>query len=193
MNITRKDGELAVDIARKTIVSWVKSRERFQPESYPDIFDNPGGTFVTIHTYPEKELRGCIGFPEAIFPIVKAIVEAAITSTHDPRFPELTEDELNEIIIEVSILTKPEPINVNDPKDYPKNVRIGKDGLIVRRGIHSGLLLPQVATEHNLNEESFLKHTCLKAGLEPDAWLKKDTNILKFQSLVFSEKRPGKI
>lgn len=191
--MNKKDGELAVKIARKTIDLWVKSREKFKPEGYPKIFNEPRGVFVTIHTHPEKQLRGCIGFPEPRFPLIKALMEAAIASAQDPRFHDLQEEELDKIILEVSVLTKPEPINVKNPKEYPKKIEIGKDGLIVKRGYHSGLLLPQVATEHNLNEEDFLIHTCIKAGLPPDAWLEKDVQIFKFQSLIFSEKEPRKI
>lgn len=189
--MNKKDGEVAVKIVRQTIDLWVKSRERIKPEGYPKVFDEPRGAFVTIHTYPEKQLRGCIGFPEPRFPLIKALVEAAIASAHDPRFPDLKEDELDKIILEVSVLTKPELIKVNNPKNYPKKIRIGRDGLIVKKGFHSGLLLPQVATEHNLNEEDFLMHTCIKAGLPPDAWLDKGVEIFRFQSLIFSEKKPG--
>jgi uncharacterized protein (TIGR00296 family) len=187
-----KDGIFALKIARQTIELWVKSREKFRPEGYPKIFDEPRGVFVTIHTHPEKQLRGCIGFPEPGFPLIKALVEAAVASTHDPRFSPLQKEELDRIIVEVSVLTRPEPIKVKNSKEYPKKIKIGRDGLIVKRGYHSGLLLPQVATEHKLNKEDFLMHTCIKAGLPPDAWLEKDVEIFKFQSLIFSEKKPGK-
>ncbi len=192
--MNEKNGRMAVKIARKTIDLWVRSREKFDPKTndYPKGFDDPAGVFVTLHTHPSKELRGCIGFPEPRFPLIKALIEAAVASTQDPRFPPLEEDELGKVVVEVSVLTKPDPIRVKDPKDYPKKVRIGKDGLIVRRGIYSGLLLPQVAPEHNLDEKSFLSHTCLKAGLPPDSWMEKGIDIFRFQSLIFSEKNPGK-
>lgn len=190
--MNKENGRIAVDIARKTIELWVKEKKKFEPESYSEEFNENRGVFVTIHTYPEKELRGCIGFPEPRFSLIKALIEAAISSTHDPRFPDLKEDELNQIIIEISVLTKPELIEVKSPKEYLKKIKIGKDGLIVRSGYHSGLLLPQVATEHKLDREDFLKHTCLKAGLSPDAWLKDKIEIFRFQSLIFSEKKPGK-
>lgn len=190
--MNEENGRIAVDIARKTIELWIKEKKKFEPESYPEEFNENRGVFVTIHTYPEKELRGCIGFPEPRFPLIKVLIEAAAASTHDPRFPVLKEGELNQIVIEVSVLTKPEPIRAKSPKEYPKKIKIGKDGLIVRSGYHSGLLLPQVATEHKLDREGFLKHTCLKAGLSPDAWLEEGIEIFSFQSLIFSEKKPGK-
>ena len=169
------DGTKAVEIARRTIELWLKNREKHKPEGYPKEFDEKYGVFVTIHTYPEKELRGCIGFPEPVYPLIKALQEAAISAaTHDPRFPPLAESELNKVIIEVSVLTKPELIKVENPKDYVKNIRIGKDGLIAKKGFHSGLLLPQVATEYKWGAEEFLSQTCMKAGLSPDTWLDKE-------------------
>lgn len=191
--MNENEGEIAVKIARQAIELWVRTKERLKPGKYPKTFNSPRGVFVTIHTYPEGKLRGCIGFPEPQFPLIKALVTAAVSSAHDPRFPPLKEDELDEIVIEVSVLTKPEKIKISDPKYYPKRVKVGKDGLIVKRGFQSGLLLPQVATEYNLDEKDFLTQTCLKAGLSPDAWLEKDVEIFKFESLVFSEKKPGEI
>lgn len=189
--MNESEGMVAVKIARQTIEAWVRSGEKYEPGDCPEVFEEKMGVFVTIHTYPEKDLRGCIGFVEPVFPLKKAIVEAAIAATHDPRFPELEAKELGKIIIEVSVLTKPEIIEVNDPKEYPKKIVIGRDGLIVKKGMNSGLLLPGVATEHKLDEESFLTHTCMKANLPSDAWLDKDTDVLRFHSQVFSEKKPG--
>lgn len=186
-----EQGSIAVKIARKTINIWVKQNKKLKPDKYPPEFDEKMGVFVTIHTYPKKDLRGCIGFPEPRLPLIDALVEAAIASTQDTRFPSLEEEELDKIIVEVSVLTRPELIKVNDPKDYPKKIRIGKDGLVVKKDMQSGLLLPQVATEHNLGDKDFLMHTCLKAGLPPGAWLEEGVEVFKFQSNVFSEKEPG--
>ncbi len=187
----QSEGLEAVKIARKAIELWVKEKKKFQPDKYPQPFREKRGVFVTLHTYPGKELRGCIGFPEPVYPLIKALVDAATEATEDPRFLPLAEKELNKIIVEVSILTKPELIKVKKPREYPKNIRIGKDGLIVRKGPFSGLLLPQVATEYGFNPEEFLSQTCLKAGLSPGDWLSDETKIYRFQSLVFSEKEPG--
>jgi uncharacterized protein (TIGR00296 family) len=189
--MNEKEGRLAVRMARQAIDLWVRSGEKLKPKGYPRVFEEPRGVFVTIHTYPERQLRGCIGFVEPGFPLVKAIVEAAVASTRDPRFPPLQENELDRVTVEVSVLTRPERVKVRKPGEYPGKVRIGRDGLIVKRGFHSGLLLPQVAGEHNLNEEDFLSHTCMKAGLPPRAWLESGTEVFRFQSLVFSEKSPG--
>ncbi len=192
MAMNSKEGRAAVVIARKAVDLWVTSGKRLVPKDYPESFDVPAGVFVTIHTYPGRELRGCIGFPEPVLPLIKGLVEAAVASTRDPRFPEMGKDELGSIIIEVSVLTRPEPIRARGPEGYLRKIRTGKDGLIVRKGHHSGLLLPQVAKEHGLGREEFLSHTCIKAGLSPDAWKEGDLEIFRFQSLVFSEKEPGR-
>lgn len=184
-----KSGKIAVQIARETIDLWVKKRERLEPKEYPKEFLDKRGCFVTIHTYPERELRGCIGYPEPIIPLIKALVDCAIHSTQDPRFPKLTESELDRIIIEVSILTKPELIT-GEKQGCLKRIEIGKHGLIIQQGERKGLLLPQVAKEHGFDKEEFLMHTCLKAGLPPMAWKEKETKAYRFQSEIFSETKP---
>ena len=103
----------------------------------------------------------------------------------DPRFPSVDESELDSLDYEITVLTKPQVIEVEKPIDYLDNIIIGKDGLIVERGFYRGLLLPQVAPEHNMDKEEFLSHTCMKAGLRPDAWLDKNTKVYKFQGQIF--------
>ena len=127
-------------------------------------------------------------------PLKNAIIEGAQSATRDPRFPPLAENELDNIIIEVTILTKPEIIEVNQPQDYLSNIEIGRDGLIVEQGFYKGLLLPQVPIEQGWEKEEFLSHTCMKAGLLPDAWADKNTKIFKFSGQIFTEIEPrGKI
>ena len=119
-----------------------------------------------------------------------AIAEGAQSVTRDPRFPPLVESELDNIIIEVTILTKPELIRADDPTDYALKVEIGRDGLIVEQGFYKGLLLPQVPVEQGWDKEEFLSHTCMKAGLLPDAWFDKSTKISKFSGQIFTELEP---
>lgn len=189
-----EEGEALVRTAREAIERWVKERERFLPKEYPGSWNEKRGVFVTIHTYPRNELRGCIGYPEPVLPLIKALIESAVQATQDPRFPELKESELDNIVVEVSALTKPELIEVENPREYPEKIRTGKDGLIVRKGFYSGLLLPQVATEHHMSKEEFLSHVCMKAGLPPDAWLDPATKIYRFRAEIFKELEPnGKI
>jgi uncharacterized protein (TIGR00296 family) len=187
--LTKNQGVNAVKLARKIAESYVNNIE-FQPGEVDKVFDEKGGVFVTIHTYPSNNLRGCIGIPQSILPIKKAIEESAISATEDPRFAKMRKDEFDDVIIEITILTKPELIDVKNPKEYLNNIKIGRDGLIVEQGIFKGLLLPQVPVEQGWNKEEFLSQTCMKAGLMPDAWFDKATKIYKFSGQIFTELRP---
>ena len=182
------EGKKAVTFARKVIESFVKNTEI--PSDLRDHFLKKQGAFVTIHTYPNHDLRGCIGIPLPVMPLSNAIEEGAKSATRDPRFPPLSESELDNIIIEVTILTQPEIINVDKPEDYLSEIEIGRDGLIVEQGFYKGLLLPQVPIEQGWNKEDFLSNTCMKAGLMPDAWFDKTTRVLRFSGQVFTETKP---
>jgi len=150
------------------------------------------GVFVTIETYPAKELRGCIGYPYPFKELTNSVVECAISSaTGDPRFPAMSRKELDNCTIEISVLTVPEIIKVGSPKEYPEKIKVGRDGLIVEYGYFSGLLLPIVPVEQKWNEEEFLCQTCYKAGLPLDMWLSPKVKIYCFQSQVFKEVKPG--
>jgi uncharacterized protein (TIGR00296 family) len=183
-------GAFLVKTARKVIEDYVKSGKAQVPEDYPQEFDEKSGVFTTIHTHPEHELRGCIGYPEPVMPLIRALAESAVSVTKDPRFPPLSEEELGKIVVEVSVLTQPELIKVSAPGGYPKKVRIGKDGLIIERGWNRGLLLPQVPVEQKWDATQFLQNLCMKAGLPPDMWLESGVKIYRFQSEIFSEKSP---
>lgn len=183
-------GKKAVLFARKNIEEFVKKGKKFDTP-LPKEFKEKRGAFVTIHTYPNHDLRGCIGIPLPVMILKDAIIEGATSATHDPRFPPLNPDELDKIIIEVTVLTRPEIIKVEKPKYYPKKIKIGRDGLIVEKGFYKGLLLPQVPVEHGWDKETFLSQTCMKAGLPPDAWLDEKTEISNFSGQIFTEKTPN--
>jgi uncharacterized protein (TIGR00296 family) len=188
-----REGRLAVQLARKAAESFVLGKKFPEPYELPGVFREIRGAFVTLHTYPERELRGCIGYPEPVFPLQKALADCAAQACRDPRFPTVQKSEFPKIIVEVSILTKPELIECS-PEELPKHVKIGQDGLIIRKGWQSGLLLPQVAPEHGFSAREFLEHTCMKAGLPPDSWLDGGCKAFKFQAEIFAEKAPnGKI
>ncbi len=190
---TEEDGELAVSLARASLDNVVKGVEMPKIE-LPDIFKRKSGAFVTLSNYPDHSLRGCIGYPEPHFQLLESLIRGAEGATHDPRFPRLGEDELDKIVVEVSLLTPPELIRVKDPKEYPGNIVVGRDGLIIQKGAFKGLLLPQVPVEWKWNVEKFLGQTCMKAGLFPDAWLDPATKIFKFGGDVFGEVEPrGKV
>lgn len=189
-----EDGEYLVKLARKTIEGYLRDGRIPEAEEVPEKLKEKAGVFVTLETYPKKDLRGCIGYPEPVMPLVEALRRAAISAaTNDPRFPPLLPEELESIIIEVSILSQPELIKT-PPKEYPKEIVIGKHGLIAEHGFNRGLLLPQVAFDENWSEEDFLSHTCMKARLLPDAWLQVETKIYRFAGIVFAELSPnGKV
>jgi len=138
-----------------------------------------------------NNLRGCVGFPYPIKRLSDAIQEAAVAAaSEDPRFPPVGEEELDSILVEVSILTPPQDLTV--PRlEIPSHLRVGHDGLIISNSYTSGLLLPQVATEFGMDQAEFLSQACMKAGLPPDAWLDPTTRIQIFQAEIFSEKKPG--
>ncbi|MEM1634538.1 MAG: TIGR00296 family protein [Nanopusillaceae archaeon] len=185
-----EDGKIFVKTARKVIENYLKTGKTIFPEEIKK-YSEKRGIFTTIKKYKNNELRGCIGFPYPIYPLWKALVLSAISAaTEDPRFEPLKLEELKEVIIEINILSEPELIKVDNPEDYVKNIKIGRDGLIVKYGIFSGLLLPEVPVEEKWNEIEFLNYTCIKAGLPPNAWLTMPVKIYKFTSQIFREKSP---
>jgi uncharacterized protein (TIGR00296 family) len=185
-----EDGRFAVRTARRFVETAV-SGKKFEIGEIPEIFQKKSGVFVTINTFPQHNLRGCIGYIEPVFPLIDGLEKASISAAlSDPRFPPVKEEELDELVIEVSLLTPPELIEVKKPKHYAKEVKIGKDGLIVEKGFRKGLLLPQVPVEYNWKVDEFLSHTCMKAGLMPDAWFEEGTKIYKFSAEIFSEVEP---
>jgi uncharacterized protein (TIGR00296 family) len=184
-------GEYIVNVARRTIEAWVERGKKYKPSNCPVELYEKRGVFTTLYKYPGKTLRGCIGYAEPIMALKEALVESAISATQDPRFPKLSPKELKKVIVEVSVLTQPQLIKVNDPKEYPKKIRLGEDGLIIEKGPYRGLLLPQVPLEWNWNQEMFLGNLCIKASLSPDQWHVKDVKIYKFQADVFGEEYPN--
>lgn len=188
---TDADGVFAVKTARETIYHYLKEGEVLEITDIPPKFKEKAGVFVTLETYPSLELRGCIGYPEPIFPLIDALRNAAISAaTEDPRFLPINSKEFEEIVVEVSLLTPPELINVEDPSEYLSKIEIGRDGLIVEQDYYRGLLLPQVPVEWGWDKEEFLSHTCRKAGLPPNAWKSKNTKIYSFSAEIFHEVKP---
>jgi len=198
LQLSNEEGEFLVKLARKTVEEHLKTaRKTGLPPEVPEKLLTPCGVFVTINRIEngEKVLRGCIGYPYPTMPLVEAVMDSAISAaTRDPRFYPLTPEELDKVVFEVSVLTPPERIEVENPMEYPSKIKVGEDGLIVEQGIYKGLLLPQVPVEWKWDAEEFLCHCCQKAGLPPDCWLLKNTKIYKFQAIVFEEETPkGKI
>ncbi|NJE03708.1 TIGR00296 family protein [Thermococcus sp. MV11] len=187
-------GEFLVRLARKAVEEYVRNGRTIKPpeDTPPELWEKMG-VFVTLnkrHAPPQMALRGCIGFPLPIYPLVEATIKAAIyAAVDDPRFPPVRESELDDLTVEVSVLTPPEPIE-GPPEERPRRIKVGRDGLIIEKGIYSGLLLPQVPVEWGWDEEEFLAQTCWKAGLPPDCWLDPDTKVYRFTAEVFEEEYP---
>ena len=194
MGFDLSDGEFLVKSARKVIASYLASGERLKIDA-EEKFRKRLGVFVTLESHPKMELRGCIGYPYPTEPLITALTNAAISAAvHDPRFPPVTKKEFEKLIVEITVLTEPKPIEVKDRKDMPNHVKVGKHGLIIEYGPFSGLLLPQVAVDYHWSAEEFLAQVCWKAGLSPDTWLDKHAHVYCFEGQIFSEQEPnGKV
>ncbi|MCG7844546.1 MAG: TIGR00296 family protein [Methanomassiliicoccales archaeon] len=184
-----QEGALVVKLARKGVDAETRDLD-IDTFDVPDSFRQKSGAFVTLKTFPGEELRGCIGYPEPIFPLAEAILRSAQGACHDPRFPPLRPEELDQVVIEVSVLTPPEELKVDTRQAMPERIVIGRDGLIMERGFYRGLLLPQVPLEWGWDANTFLEQACIKAGMTPDMWLDRRTKVFTFQAEVFHEESP---
>lgn len=195
--ISDRDGEQLVRLARRAVEKYlnesiiINSANMYQ-------FSQKVGVFVTLNYLTnnnEEHLRGCIGFPLPDKKLYQSVIEAAIAAaTQDPRFPPIDKEELASVIFEVSVLTSPEKINVQNPKEYQNHIKIGRDGLILRWKYGSGLLLPQVPVELKWDIDEYLANICYKAGVPPDTWLMPESQLYRFEAIVYRESKPnGKI
>lgn len=191
VNLSEKDGQILVKTARMVVTNFLKNGSKTElGKKFQEDFSFNSGVFVTLNN--PLGLRGCIGYPLPDKKLFNALEEAAISAaTEDPRFPPVKFEELDSITFEVTVLTPPTKIEVSNSQEYLSKIKIGQDGLIVKSGYNSGLLLPQVPVEYGWNEKEFLEYTCEKAGLHKEYWQKKDVEILKFEGIVFKEKDPN--
>jgi uncharacterized protein (TIGR00296 family) len=187
-----EEGTRLVRAARHAIELYITTKE-FRPEAVESTireFNQKHGVFVTIYHYPTKTLRGCIGFPEGVGEIKKLVVEAAIAAaTDDPRFVPVSHLEFEHAVLEVSILSKLEKIKGN-AEQIKKQVKIGRDGLVIEYGYHKGLLLPIVPVEERWSAPRFLDEVCIKAGLPEHTWMHGTASLYRFSSQVFRETEP---
>ena len=175
-NLNIKSKRFLIDLAKKSIETKLPYKT---PENIPEELNFKSGCFVTLHK--DGNLRGCIGNFREI-PIVENVYNMAQEAAYgDPRFNPLQKEEFDKIEIEISVLSPMKRINdINE-------IKVGRDGIYIKKGFFSGVLLPQVATEYNWDRLTFLAHTCLKAGLNQNCWQDSDTEIYTFEALVFSE------
>jgi len=162
--------------AARTAIKGEKFNKKF-----PEVLEERAGIFVTLFTYPRKELRGCIGFAEPLHSLITGVREAAKAAAYDDnRFEPLRPEEFNTTILEISILTKPLPCRLSDIEEG--------NGVILHKDAKSALFLPQV-WEHFPEKEEFLDQLCLKAGLTFGDW--KDAKFMKFSVVSFEEIEPN--
>lgn len=192
MPLSPEEGRFAVALAREALEGHVSGKGVQARNLDSPPFSEMRGVFVTLNSTGRvgDNLRGCIGFPYPVKKLGDAIREAAVAAaSEDPRFPPVRIEELDSIIVEVSVLTPPQDLDV-PRRELPLHVRIGQDGLLISRSYASGLLLPQVATEFKMDQVEFLSQACMKADLPPDAWLERTTRVQTFQAEIFAEKSP---
>jgi hypothetical protein len=182
--LNNEEKKKLLEIARKSIATYLKSGKKLDIGESDPLLIKEMGAFVTLNK--KGELRGCIGNLVGRKPLYLTVRDMAVeAAVSDPRFTPVTLEELKDIEIEVSVLSPMEIV------DSPDNIRLGIDGVLVRKGSRSGVFLPQVATETGWNRDEFLSNLCShKAGLAPDAWKDKETELLTFTAEVFSEKEP---
>lgn len=180
--LNKSQRETLLKIARETLLYHLAGKKLPELKIKDPVLLEKRGVFVTLKK--KDQLRGCIGTILPQRELAFAVREMAIESaTGDPRFPSVTADELKEIEIEISVLTVPVKVSSAD------EIVLGRDGVIVKKGWRQGVFLPQVADETGWTKEQFLSALCShKAGLEPDAWKKPDTELYIFQAEVFSER-----
>jgi uncharacterized protein len=206
MMILDEMGEKAVKLARTVVeahLDWLTSPGSTHDRNANNDYDNielnrdaeSYGVFVTLNyidSHKQEHLRGCIGFPIAEKSLYRSIIDASIAAaTQDPRFSPVDKKELAEIVFEVSILTPPEQIKVQNPMEYLNAIKIGRDGLILTWRYGSGLLLPQVPVEFKWDIEEYLANLCYKAGAPPDIWLMSDSKLYSFQANIYRESDPN--
>ena len=179
--LTENEKHILLLTARKTITSRLTGQKAVDPELTPKLKEKCGA-FVTLHK--SGKLRGCIGYVEGIRPLFETVKEVSESSAFgDPRFPSVRLDELESIDIEISVLTPLKRIKSID------EIQVGVHGIMIKQGLYSGLLLPQVATEYGWDRETFLAHTCNKAGLPGECWREKNTEIEIFSAIIFGEEK----
>ena len=172
--------QILLDIARQAIIHGVQTGQEYIEPREEKALNQRNGCFVTIKQ--NGQLRGCIGNFQSELPLFKEVAQMAQASaTKDPRFYPLKESDLDTFSLEISVLS---PLNKIEEID---EVEIGRHGIYIEKSFYRGVLLPQVATEHGWDRTTFLKQTCIKAGLPTDAWQAEDAEIYIFSAQVFGE------
>lgn len=191
--LNHEQGRYLLQVARNTLEAALNPPgtggihdTAMAPPSDEDWLEAPGAAFVTLRMR-NGNLRGCIGSLIAHRPLIEDVRSNAIAAAfEDPRFPPLTAEELVDIVIEVSVLTEPEPLPYADAEELIRKLKPDVDGVIIERGRHRATFLPQVWDQLPMPEE-FLSHLCYKAGLSATAWRRGDLSVSIYQVQEFEE------
>ena len=193
-DLTVEEGTELVRLARTAVELYLKNGKILNSTNKSN---KKAGIFVTLYqldtSSSKKNLRGCIGYTVPSWNIHDTVVAAAINAaTEDPRFIALRQEELDKVIFEVSVLTKPIPIQIDNTLAFLSEIVIGRDGLILESNYGSGLFLPQVPVEQRWTINEYLTNLCYKAGAPVDTWKLPDSKLYKFHTMVFREKLPNR-
>jgi len=182
-SLTSKEKQELLSVARNSAETAVRERKEYKPPAGSPALQQDRGAFVTINK--NGELRGCIGYIAPLEPLIATVRDvAAYAALRDSRFPPVTQAELGDLQYEVSVLS---PLRrVLDVKE----IQVGQHGLLMKKGNHEGVLLPQVPGEFGWDRKTLLEETARKAGLPASAWKDEDTDIFMFTAVVFGEAKP---
>lgn len=177
--LTDKEKSVLLSIARNAIETFVKTGKKYVEPREEKALNMRNGCFVTLKQ--KGQLRGCIGSFQSELPLFKEVAEMAVASaSKDPRFYPMKESDLEDFQLEITVLS---PLHkIEDIEE----IEVGKHGIYLEKGYYRGVLLPQVAVEHGWDRTTFLKQTCLKAGLPTNSWQADDAEIYIFSGQVFS-------
>lgn len=180
--ITESAAQTLLTIARDAICNKLDHQSYSPSPREEQCLNERLGCFVTLKI--DDQLRGCIGNFQSRLPLYQEVALMAVAAaTEDPRFPPITKTELDQAGIEITILSPLERIN------GPEDITIGQHGIYLEHGYHRGVLLPQVASEHQWGALTFLQQTCNKAGLSADMWQAAETELYRFSGQIIAEEK----
>ncbi len=178
--LNSQEKQALLDIARQAILQGIETGEEYIEPREEKRLNQRNGCFVTIKQ--NGKLRGCIGNFQSELPLFREVAQMALaSSTQDPRFYPMKPSDLDNFSLEISVLSPLQKI------EDISEIEVGKHGIYIEKSFHRGVLLPQVAVEHNWDRDTFLQQTCVKAGLPTDAWQAEDAEIYIFSAQIFGE------
>jgi len=178
--LNKSEASTLLQIAREAILHQVEGQNYSPTPQEEKTLNERSGCFVTIKQ--NDQLRGCIGNFQARQPLYREVAQmAAASATEDPRFEPMSPADIDDFTLELTVLSPLEKV------EDTGSIEIGKHGIYIEKGVHRGVLLPQVATEHGWDRTTFLQQTCLKAGLPGNAWQAADADIYIFSGQIITE------